>query len=106
MGRAARHPQGHVILYADKTTKSMKAAIGEVNRRRKIQVQYNKKHNVTPKAIVKKVREWPFAKKEEVLSEFGPLKDIKLLEDEMKTAAKNLDFERAAEIRECPHLTA
>ena len=99
MGRAARHPQGHVILYADKITKSMKAAIEEVKRRRKIQMEYNKAHNIVPKPIIKPIREWPFAKKE-VKEEFLPIKDIKLLEKEMKIAAKNLDFERAAQIRD------
>lgn len=101
MGRAARHTEGHVILYADKITKSMKAAIEEVNRRRKIQTEYNKAHNVTPRPITKKIREWPFvAKEKEISAEFGVIEDIKLLEKEMKSAAKNLDFERAAEIRD------
>ncbi len=99
MGRAARHQKGQVILYGDKITKSMKAAINEIRRRRKIQSEYNKTHNITPKPIVKEIREWPFAKKEEILSEFWAVQDIKLLEKEMKIAAKNLDFERAAEIR-------
>jgi len=101
MGRAARHLQGTVILYADKTTSSIKAAIKETKRRRKIQEDYNKKHNLEPKAIIKAVRDWPFATKEkEVASEFWAIKDAKLLEKEMKLAARNLDFERAAEIRD------
>lgn len=100
MGRAARHPQGHVILYADKTTKSMQSAIKEATRRRKIQADYNKKYKIVPKPIIKEIRDWPFAKKEKILSEFGIIRDIKLLEKEMKLAAKNLDFERAAEIRD------
>jgi len=101
MGRAARHLKGHVILYADKITKSMKLAIDEVLRRRKIQENYNKKHKVIPKPIVKEIREWPFAKKsKEITSEFWAIRDAKLLEREMKEAAKNLDFERAAEIRD------
>jgi excinuclease ABC subunit B len=101
MGRAARHPEGHIILYADKMTKSMAAAIKEVKRRRKIQAEYNKKHNIIPKPIVKPIREWPFVLKEkEIISEFWIIRDIKLLEKEMKEAAKNLDFERAAEIRD------
>jgi excinuclease ABC subunit B len=100
MGRAARHQVGHVILYADKITKSMAAAIKEVNRRREIQTKYNKKHNIIPKPIIKTIREWPFAKKAGVAAEFWAVQDIKLLEKEMKTAAKNLDFERAAEIRD------
>ena len=101
MGRAARHLEGHVILYADKITFSMKRAIQEVLRRRKIQEKYNKKHKIIPKPIVKEIREWPFASKEkEIFSEFWAIRDKKLLEKEMKTAAKNLDFERAAEIRD------
>jgi excinuclease ABC subunit B len=101
MGRAARHPEGHCILYADKITKSMREAIKEVERRRKIQMEYNKKYGVVPKPIVKPIREWPFAKKEkEVKAEFWMVKDEKLLEKEMREAAKNLDFERAAQIRD------
>jgi len=99
MGRAARHPQGCAILYADKFTKSMKAAILEVKRRKKIQENYNRVHKIIPGPIVKPIRDWPFAKAK-VREEFLMLKDIKLLEAEMKEAAKNLDFERAAEIRD------
>jgi len=101
MGRAARHPEGHCILYADRQTTSIKKAIKEVERRRKIQIEYNKKHNITPKPIVKEIREWPFVSKEKTIgSEFALVKDVKLLEKEMKIAAANLDFERAAEIRD------
>jgi excinuclease ABC subunit B len=101
MGRAARHPEGHVILYADKITKSMERAIKEVKRRRKIQMEYNKKYKISPRPIVKPIREWPFlAKKKEILAEFWMIRDLKLLEQEMKEAAKNLDFERAAQIRD------
>ncbi len=101
MGRAARHLEGHVILYADKITKSMKGAMEEVERRRKLQEGYNKRHNITPQSIIKKIRDWPFLNKEkEIVSEFWLIKDKKLLEKEMRGAAKNLDFERAAEIRD------
>jgi len=101
MGRAARHPDGHVILYADTVTSSMKAAINEIERRRKIQKKYNKEHNIAPKAIVKEIRKWPFAvKRKGISAEFGRIKDIKFLKKEMKKAAQNLDFERAAEIRD------
>lgn len=101
MGRTARHQSGQVILYADKITKSMAAAIQEVLRRRKIQEKYNKLHNIVPQPIIKKIREWPFASKEKVVnSEFWVVRDAKLLKREMKAAAKNLDFERAAEIRD------
>jgi excinuclease ABC subunit B len=108
MGRAARHPNGRIILYADKNTQSMQSAIAEINRRRKIQEDYNKKHKITPKPIIKDIRDWGFSKKEDIASEFWVLDDErfdklsarKLLEKEMKIAAKNLDFERAAEIRD------
>jgi len=88
-------------LYADKITKSMREAIKEVERRRKIQMEYNKKHGIVPKPIIKPIREWPFAKKEkEIETEFWMIRDKKLLEKEMWEAAKNLDFERAAQIRD------
>jgi excinuclease ABC subunit B len=100
MGRAARHIQGRVILYADKTTGSMSEAIKEINRRRKIQEAYNKKHGLKPTAIIKDIRDWGFSKKEDVESEFDLIQDKKLLQKEMQIAAKNLDFERAAELRD------
>ncbi len=103
MGRAARHPKGEVIMYADKMTKSMKAAIKEINRRRKIQEEYNKAHKITPRSIVKGIRDWPFSRvkeKDAALTEFGAVNDVKLLEKEMKKAARDLDFERAAELRD------
>ncbi|MFA6190495.1 MAG: excinuclease ABC subunit UvrB [Candidatus Staskawiczbacteria bacterium] len=107
MGRAARHLNGRVILYADKETLSMKNAIKEINRRRKIQEDYNKKNNITPATIVSNIRDWKFSKdssansdKESINEEFFAIHDQKLLEKEMKIAAKNLDFERAAEIRD------
>jgi len=85
----------------------MAAAIKEVKRRKKIQMEYNRLHNITPKPIIKPIREWPFASREkEITSEFWtpptrrPFWDKKLLEKEMAEAAKNLDFERAAEIRD------
>jgi len=100
MGRAARHQEGHVILYADRITKSMKLAIAEVERRRKIQQEYNKKQRIVPRPIIKEIRDWPFAfKKKEVTSEFWLIRDKKLLDKEMWEAAKGLDLERAAEIR-------
>ncbi|TSC56176.1 MAG: excinuclease ABC subunit B [Parcubacteria group bacterium Greene0416_39] len=101
MGRASRNPNGRVILYADKMTGSMHSAIAEVARRRKVQEQYNKLHNIIPRPIETPVREWPFApKQKEVAAEFGAVHDIKLLTQEMKEAASNLDFERAAHLRD------
>jgi excinuclease ABC subunit B len=100
MGRAARHLNGRIILYADKTTSSMKLAIDEINRRRKIQESYNKKNKITPTAIIKDIRDWGFSKKEDVAEEFWVVHDKKLLKKEMQEAVKNLDFERAAKIRD------
>jgi len=100
MGRAARHINGHIILYADKITFSMKGAIDEINRRRKIQEEYNKKNKIIPRAIIKDIRDWSLSKKEDIAEEFWAIYDKKLLEKEMKTAAQNLNFERAAEIRD------
>ena len=101
MGRAARHKEGHVILYADQMTGSMKRAIEEIKRRRRIQLEYNRKHKIKPRPIIKEIRDWPFAIKEkEISSEFWAIRDKKLLEKEMKEAAQSLDFERAAEIRD------
>jgi len=101
MGRAARHPEGKVILYADKKTLSMKNALAEVERRRKIQETYNKEHHITPSAIIKAIREWELSRKDNVVeAEFAGLNDLKLLEGEMKEAAKELDFERAAQLRD------
>ncbi len=100
MGRAARHPDGRVILYADKVTQSIKSAVDEVNRRRKIQKAYNKKHHIKPQAIIKDIRDWGFSKKEDIAEEFETVHDRKLLEREMKQAAKNLDFERATQLRD------
>ena len=101
MGRAARHLEGRVILYADTLTESMKKAIKEVERRRKIQEEYNKKYKITPKQIIKKIKEWPFGKKEKAVEEeFSFVRDKELLEEELKEAIKNWDFERAAKIRD------
>lgn len=101
MGRAARHPEGRVILYADKMTGSMKKALGEVRRRRKIQEAFNKKHGVVPKPIVKPIRKWLFGEKSRIVQEeFSHVRDATLLENEMKEAAASLDFERAAYLRD------
>ncbi|MSU54690.1 MAG: excinuclease ABC subunit B, partial [Candidatus Staskawiczbacteria bacterium] len=66
----------------------------------KIQEAYNKKHHITPTAIIKDIRDWGFSKKEDVIEEFYLVNDKKLLEKEMKIAAKNMDFERAAKLRD------
>ena len=109
MGRAARNTEGKVILYADETTQAMAQAISEVNRRREIQLEYNQKHNITPKTIEKPIRERIIAKleepeKEEIkLDELTPGEQQRLLpglKKEMRQAAKDLDFEEAIRIRD------
>ncbi len=113
MGRAARHINGTVIMYADNITKSMRAAIEEVDRRREYQVEYNKKHNITPKSISKALRDRLIEAVEEVEEGSGkgiltvediPEKEkgkmIGILEAQMKEAAAMLDFEEAARIRD------
>ncbi len=103
MGRASRHPEGHVILYADKITGSIKNAVKEVERRRKIQINYNKKYKIIPRPITKEIREWTFGSAMQKVETFEDFKKFKSLEDlkkEMKLTAKNLDFEKAAEIRD------
>lgn len=104
VGRAARHPEGRAILYADKITGSIKSAIFETERRRKIQEEHNRLNDITPKAIEKKIRENIVAAKEDTVEiEFSALSSkyrAKELEAEMKKAARELDFERAAQIRD------
>lgn len=109
IGRAARNAESKVIMYADTITNSMDRAIKETERRREIQTNYNKEHNIVPKTIKKEVRKVieaveleevkpsKFNKKEKVLDKN---KLIKEYEKEMKEAAKNLQFERAAELRD------
>jgi len=101
MGRASRNIAGRVILYADKTTTSMKTAIQEIDRRRIIQAKYNKENNINPKAIIKAIKEWELGNKEkQIEAEFSVIEDLKTLEKEMKVAANNLDFERASILRD------
>ena len=107
IGRAARNTDGKVIMYADELTPSMEKAISETNRRRKIQEAYNKEHNITPKTISKAIRETIKATYE---ADTPVSKDIKpgetieevinRLTDEMLKYAQNLDFEKAAEVRD------
>ena len=101
MGRASRNIAGRVILYADKTTTSMKTAIKEIDRRRVIQAKYNRKNNINPKAIIKDIKNWELGNKEkQIEAEFSVIEDLKALEKEMKVAANNLDFERASILRD------
>ena len=101
IGRAARNENGKVIMYADKITKSIKAAVDKTKYRRKKQIEYNKKHNIIPKTVIKQVNE----KKREIkgtkhLGQEDIKNKIIQLEADMKKAAQNLDFEKAIKIRE------
>lgn len=108
IGRAARNSEGHVIMYADKITKSMKRAIDETERRRKIQTEFNEKHGITPTTIKKNISEIIQVTKatkeiEEVKEEFSQeqIENIIInLETEMYAAAEELDFEKAASLRD------
>lgn len=110
IGRAARNSESKVIMYADNITRSMDRAIKETNRRREIQEQYNEEHGITPKTILKEVRDVIEATKvaekaveykaEEKMSKKEKEKLIKKYTEEMMDAAKNLQFERAAQLRD------
>ncbi len=105
IGRCARNSKGHVIMYADTISEAMDYAIKETARRRKIQEEYNKEHNIVPKTIIKEIREVISNKidespKEEKLSKKDKNELAIKVEQQMKEAAKNLDFERAMELRE------
>ena len=105
IGRAARNANGHVIMYADVISDSMKTAIEETERRRSIQEKYNKEHGITPKTIIKEIREVvsntnDTEEKEIKMSKQDKKALIIKIENEMKEAAKNMDFERAMELRD------
>lgn len=111
IGRAARNANGHVILYADRMTDSMNKAITETNRRRAIQEAHNKEHGITPRTIIKEIREAIHGKETKEMAASYMSKKSKLsqkskeeliisLEKEMREAARVLDFERAAELRD------
>ena len=111
VGRAARHVEGRVIMYADKVTDSMRFAIEETKRRREYQLQYNQEHNIIPKSIEKEIRESLVKKKEEQqdptvgldLKKLNAKQKrllIKDLESKMLLAAENLQFEKAANLRD------
>jgi excinuclease ABC subunit B len=113
-GRAARNINGEVIMYADRVTKSMKKAIGETERRRRIQEQYNREHGITPKTIYKSVEEImkttavaderavPVVKEPKVdyIAQMDGEEKITWLEGQMREAAVNLEFEKAAQLRD------
>ena len=112
IGRAARNAEGHVIMYADTITASMRAALDETQRRREVQMAYNEEHGITPKTIQKAVRDLIAVSKKVAASEVQMEKDpesmsekeleklIKELEKQMKKAAADLNFEAAAELRD------
>ena len=112
IGRAARNAEGHVIMYADTITDSMRAALDETQRRREVQMAYNEEHGITPKSIQKAVRDLIAVSKKVAASEVQMEKDpesmsekeleklIKELEKQMKKAAADLNFEAAAELRD------
>ena len=112
IGRAARNAEGHVIMYADTITDSMRAALDETQRRREVQMAYNEEHGITPKTIQKAVRDLIAVSKKVAVSEVQMEKDpesmsekeleklIKELEKQMKKAAADLNFEAAAELRD------
>jgi len=109
-GRAARNVNGKVIFYADTITGSMRTAMDETGRRRKVQEEYNIRHKITPKSIKKEITNilssiyeadyWTVPAVAEEKVEYGDESVVKKLEEDMKQAAKNLEFERAAEIRD------
>jgi excinuclease ABC subunit B len=117
MGRAARHINGKALLYADRVTDSMQRAIGETERRRHKQQAYNEEHGITPQGVQKRIKDiiegtydmdagrksLKAAQEQEkylAMSEKEVSKEITRLEKEMLQAAKNLEFERAAELRD------
>ena len=105
IGRCARNSKGHVIMYGDKITDSMDEAIKETKRRREIQEKYNEEHGIIPKTIEKEIREVisnvdTTKDKKEKISKKELTKTITDIEEEMREAARNLDFERAMELRD------
>ena len=111
IGRCARNENGHVIMYADHITDSMQKAIDETERRRSIQEKYNKDHGITPKTIAKEIRDLISNDDDKAIEkieksrkggiiDIDSIVDLEHIEEEMKKAAKELDFERAMELRD------
>jgi excinuclease ABC subunit B len=111
IGRAARNVNGHVVMYADRETDAMKEAIGETYRRREVQMEHNKKHGITPQTIIKAVKDIEMKRKESARKQVRrydaskvPKEEIfrliEHLESEMELAAQNMEFEKAAELRD------
>ncbi len=106
IGRAARNVEGQVVIYADEVTESIRKAVDTTNRRRHLQMEYNRKHNITPKSTSRSLKE-KTQKKDVVLRddiENMPKDELHLfiqdLRKDMKKAAQRLDFEEAAKIRD------
>ena len=105
IGRCARNSEGHVVMYADTTSEAMQEAISETKRRRAIQEKYNEEHHIIPKTIIKDIKEVvsnevkDTAKKKKITKKEKE-RMLEEIEQEMKEAAKNLDFERAMELRD------
>lgn len=105
IGRCARNEHGHVIMYADSVSDAMNKSIKETERRRKIQEEYNKKHGIIPKTIIKSIKEVISNEDESKINDVKLSKKEKVvmldkIESEMREAAKNMDFERAMELRD------
>ncbi|MGN1321792.1 MAG: excinuclease ABC subunit UvrB [Methanosphaera sp.] len=106
IGRAARNVDGEVILYADNLTDSVRNAVNITERRRKIQMQYNKDHHITPRSVVRKLKDKKIEDKVEDIQEIDNISIDEIdelideLEKEMRKAAKELDFEKAAKLRD------
>lgn len=105
VGRAARNVDGKVIMYADRITRSMDKAISETNRRREIQTRFNREHNITPQSVKTKIHDsMEITQVAEEADKYIPGESLEstiiLLEEEMKMAAENLEFEKAAQIRD------
>ena len=105
IGRCARNEHGHVIMYADNISDAMNKSIKETERRRKIQEEYNKKHGIIPKTIIKSIKEVISNEDESKINDVKLSKKEKVvmldkIESEMREAAKNMDFERAMELRD------
>ena len=107
IGRCARNADGRVIMYGDIVSDAMKTAIDETKRRRTIQMKYNEEHNIIPQTIKKKIMDVVSVKEEDKNTKKHKARDkinndklLKQLEEEMNKAAKELDFERAMELRD------
>ena len=99
IGRAARNQNGHVIMYADQISDAMEKAINETKRRRSIQEEYNNKHGIIPKTVQKEIRDLISNEIKDVKQKTNK-KDIQAIENEMRKAAKELDFEKAMQLRD------